>query len=354
MGAIYADKAFMTINGKTFELSGDLKLSKEKEREILFMPIEPIEERYSEQWLRWFTESFEKNNIPFETFGGTKTVKIKDGEFLDSAYTNIYKLEQAQEVCRYIDANRDKSFTVFCLDTWNPCLLNIAYMRDTLGLDIKIKSMIHAGVYDPHDYLSKKPNKFWKSQLERSLYFAHDEIFIATDFHRELFIKSHPLADKGKRFTKVDWPVAETKDRFKWEEKQDLVVFPHRLADEKRPDLFDELSERYSKTYPDDKLTFLKTVECCTNKDQYYSLLDEAKFAISFANQETFGIAMQEAVNRGCIPLVPNRLSYSEMYEDKFKFYFVDQLVDQLHHLYKNPEFSPLKYTEEIRWIRKI
>jgi len=320
-------------------------------REILFLPIEPIEERYSEQWLRWFTESFEKSKIPFETFGGTKTVKIKDGEFLDSAYTNIYKLEQAQEVCRYIDANRDKSFTVFCLDFWNPCLLNIAYMRDTLGLDIKIKSMIHAGVYDPHDYLAKCPVSKWGGFLEDSLYEAHDEVFIATDFHRELWRKSYGA---DRKFTKVDWPVAETKDRFKWSEKQNLVVFPHRLADEKQPELFETLSEMYQKKYPNDNMVFLKTVDICSSKAEYYSLLDEAKFAVSFAKQETFGIAMQEAVNRGCVPLVPNKLAYEELFDKDFKFFSIETVVDKLKYLFENPKFAPIKFTEEIRWINKI
>jgi len=320
-------------------------------REILFLPIEPIEERYSEQWLRWFTESFKKAGIAFKTFGHTNTVKIKDGQFLDSSYTMRYKLAQAFQVCEYIEKNRDKKFTVFCLDTWNPCLLNIAYMRDTLGLDIKIKSMLHAGVYDSHDYLAKCPVAQWGGNLEKSLYKAHDEIFIATEFHINLFAKNYSCS---RKFTKVDWPVAECNDRFKWSEKQNLVVFPHRLADEKRPELFDQLAMMYNEKYPKDNLVFLKTVDVCSNKKEYYSLLDEAKFVVSFANQETFGIAMQEGVNRGCIPLVPNKLAYKELFDADFKFFMIEECRDKLKHLLHNPKFAPIKFTEDIRWINKI
>lgn len=315
------------------------------------MPIEPIEERYSEQWMRWFSECFVKENIPFKTFGSTEIVKIKDGEFLDSAYTMKYKLKQASDVCEYIDKNRDKDFTVFCLDTWNPCLLNIAYMRDTLGLKIKIKSMLHAGVYDSYDFLARTPVSKWGIPFEDALYRLHDEIFIATDYHKHLWEASHGNTNK---FTKVSWPVSEPKERFKWCEKQNLVVFPHRLAPEKCPELFDKLEIAYNDKYPEDNLVFLKTKNVCKTKDEYYSLLDEAKFAVSFAQQETFGIAMQEAVNRGCIPIVPDRRAYSELFTHDFKFLKNEDAVERIRFFLKNPKFAPIEYTNDIRWIKKI
>lgn len=319
-------------------------------REILFMPIEPIEERYSAQWLDWFLQAFDWNERKVTTFGCVEPAPIVDGEFLDSSYTMRYKLDQAFEVCTYIEQNRDKKFTVFCLDTWNPCLLNIAYMRDTLGLDIEIKSMIHAGVYDPHDYLSKCNVANWGAFLERSLYEAHDEIFIATDFHKELFAKTHDVTDK---FTKVNWPVFKGKD-IKWEDKADVVLFPHRLATEKRPDLFDALEEFYNKTYPEDGLIFIKTKDVCNTKQSYYQWLKQSKFAVSFAEQETFGIAMQEAVNYNCIPIVPDKLSYKELYKNDFKFRTVEEAAYLIHKYYADPKFQPVANTEHIDWIDLI
>ena len=54
-------------------------------------------------------------------------------------------------------------------------------------------------------------------------------------------------------------------------------------------------------------------------KDQYHNLLGTARFAVSFAEQETLGISMYEAACAGAVPIVPNRLSYVEMYFDGFK-----------------------------------
>lgn len=321
-------------------------------RELLFLPIEPIEERYSQQWLDWFIKAFDWDERPLKVFGCVEPVPIIDGEFLDSSYTMRYKLDQAFEVCTYIDQNRHKKFTVFCLDTWNPCLLNIAYMRDTLGLDIEIKSMLHAGVYDPHDFLSKTNISTWGSHLEKSLYLAHDEIFIATNFHTDLFYKKYNLHEK---FTKVKWPVA-TKDvpMKSWEDKKNIVLFPHRLAPEKRPDLFADLASYYKEVYPSDNLEFIRTKDVCLNKEHYYSCLDEAKFAVSFAEQETFGIAMQEAVNHGCIPIVPNRLSYKELYSDVFKFESLEECAFLIHKYLHNPVFAPVTNTEYIDWVDQI
>ena len=54
-------------------------------------------------------------------------------------------------------------------------------------------------------------------------------------------------------------------------------------------------------------------------KEQYHNLLGTAKFALSFAEQETLGISMYEAACAGAVPIVPNRLSYIEMYYAGFK-----------------------------------
>ena len=49
-------------------------------------------------------------------------------------------------------------------------------------------------------------------------------------------------------------------------------------------------------------------------KDEYHTLLGEAKIVFSANLQETLGISMYEGALVGAIPMVPNRLSYSEMY----------------------------------------
>ena len=49
-------------------------------------------------------------------------------------------------------------------------------------------------------------------------------------------------------------------------------------------------------------------------------MLGEAKIVFSASLQETLGIGCYEGALVGAIPMVPDRLSYSEMYFDNFKY----------------------------------
>jgi hypothetical protein len=55
-------------------------------------------------------------------------------------------------------------------------------------------------------------------------------------------------------------------------------------------------------------------------KNEYHNLLGEAKMVFSANLQETLGISCYEGAVVDAIPMVPDRLSYSEMYYDTFKY----------------------------------
>jgi hypothetical protein len=55
-------------------------------------------------------------------------------------------------------------------------------------------------------------------------------------------------------------------------------------------------------------------------KNEYHNLLGEAKLVFSANLQETLGISWYEGCVVDAIPLVPDRLSYSEMAFDTFKY----------------------------------
>ena len=55
-------------------------------------------------------------------------------------------------------------------------------------------------------------------------------------------------------------------------------------------------------------------------KHEYHTLLGEAKMVFSANLQETLGISWYEGAVVGAIPMVPDRLSYSEMAFDLFKY----------------------------------
>ncbi len=54
--------------------------------------------------------------------------------------------------------------------------------------------------------------------------------------------------------------------------------------------------------------------------DQYLALVNQCHIVLSTAVHEFQGIAIMEAVNNGCIPLLPNRLSYPEFFNTKYLY----------------------------------
>ena len=96
--------------------------------------------------------------------------------------------------------------------------------------------------------------------------------------------------------------------------KENLIVFPHRIAPEKQPEIFKDLAQ----SIPEYK--FIICQEKQLTKAEYHAIIRRAKIIFSANLQETLGISPYEGALVGAIPMVPDRLSYSEMYSADFKY----------------------------------
>ena len=281
---------------------------------IFNVPIESLEERYSAQWNKWFPEQFNLHGIAYETiYPDTLTDKIKDGSFLDVCGTNYFKAGQLKILTEKLYHREIKDGdVVFFHDLWFPGIEMLQYIRQGIGLKFKICGILHAGTYDPYDFLSKKGMGSWGEHIENAWFDFIDEIYVATEFHKFLLTKR--MIDRNKIIVTglpiyFDRPVC-------WSQKENIVVFPHRLDSEKQPELFDKLANEFKNS----GWQFIKSKDVCKTKKEYLNLLHQSKIAVSFAKQETWGIAQQEALFAGCFPVVPNRLSYQEMYSERFQY----------------------------------
>jgi glycosyltransferase involved in cell wall biosynthesis len=69
------------------------------------------------------------------------------------------------------------------------------------------------------------------------------------------------------------------------------------------------------------------------DRDGYHRLLAASDVTVSTAEHETFGIAAVEAMAAGCVPLLPDRLSYPEIVPERWHpavLYGEDELRDRL------------------------
>src|SRR6056300_49524 len=148
----------------------------------------------------------------------------------------------------------------------------------------------------------------------------YDDNFFASEFHWDLFAETFAL-DMGvvdqNKMKRVGWPMEYLKnslDSYKGMEKRNLILFPHRIAPEKQVDIFRDLAD-HLKEYE-----FVVCQERELTKNEYHNLLGEAKLVFSANLQETLGISWYEGALVNAIPMVPDRLSYTEMALPELKY----------------------------------
>lgn len=299
---------------------------------IWIFSLECLETRYTKQWHDHIPKLLnhklgDKFNV-VQIDGIQTNSQLTPGAFLNFSDTNYWKSSQ---LCNFLEHhNRGETSTddhILFTDAWNPTVIQLKYMKDLLGLNWTLHGMFHAGSYDPQDFLGRLVgDKPWVRSAERSFFYAFDHNYFATEFHIEMFeknllgvpmpgdISTRELIGKTKR---TGWPMEYmdgTLTPYKHMPKRDLILFPHRIAPEKQVEIFRDLKEHLP------QYEFVVCQDQYLTKNEYHNLLGEAKIVFSANLQETLGISCYEGAVVDAIPMVPDRLSYTEMYSDQFKY----------------------------------
>lgn len=306
---------------------------------VYVVPIEPIDTRYTGQWY---------NHIPqlLNTAGASDIVIVNGedipaqptpGAFLDFGATNIYKSSQLSAISDMFRSGMVKPGDKFLYtDAWNPTVIQLKYMSSLLNIPVEIHGMWHAGSYDPQDFLGRLVGDVpWVRNAESSMFYCYDTNWFATRFHANLFLRellgvdvlfgedeldeyaSNTSETESKRIKLTGWPMDylyEDLKPFTKAEKKPQVVFPHRLAPEKQLDIFEDLARNLP------QYAWVVCQKQPLTKEQYHTILGESAMVFSANLQETYGISTIEGLICGAMPMVPDRLSYTEMYDDAFKY----------------------------------
>lgn len=83
------------------------------------------------------------------------------------------------------------------------------------------------------------------------------------------------------------------------------------------------------------------------SKREYVKWLQRGTIVISCAHQENFGISVIEAMRHGCLPLLPNRLSYPEILPREYHGDFIYRDMDGLSTRLEKMLLHPEKYMEK-------
>jgi len=301
---------------------------------IWHVPIEPIEDRYSAQWMRWFKEEYSEDEF---IWGTPLSEEVETGSFLDVYSTHHYKATQVQQIAKLMrdGAIADGDVLVFH-DMWFP-LEQIFYMLDATALDVKTVGILHAGSYDPNDFLHRSGMSVWGQDVENGWFKRIDRVVVFSEYHKQLVLQNRKLLASKVRVLPFPYKLEEL-EQYRVTHKVHDVVFPHRLDPEKSPWLIEELRRRGH--------SVVVTKEEAGSKGGYYQVLGSAKFVVSWNRQETFGIAMLEALYLGAHCLMPNRLSYPELYDKRF---IVRATKDMVWRVEARPVPLSRKELEELR-----
>tara|TARA_B100001115_G_C15843416_1_gene423659 strand:+ start:1837 stop:2907 length:1071 start_codon:yes stop_codon:yes gene_type:complete len=295
---------------------------------IYIVDLEAVDTRYTKEWKKYLPLQLKRHtNSKVEVISGGNTPQATTpGAFLNFGGTNVYKAKQMQQIGEMFCNGKIKDGDYFLYtDAWNPTVLQLRYMAELLKIKIRIGGLWHAGSYDPQDFLGRLiGDKPWVRNAERSMFETYDNNFFASDFHINMFVDTFKefgnyvgLTTDKTKVRRVGWPMEYLEgsmSAYKGMEKKDIILFPHRIAPEKQPDIFYDLKDALP------QYEFIVCQEKELSKNEYHNLLGEAKMVFSANLQETLGISWYEGCLVDTMPLIPDRLSYTEMAINEFKY----------------------------------
>lgn len=290
---------------------------------VYLVDLEAVETRYTAQWKQFLPQQMQAAGLDVVVIsGGDVPQATTPGAFLNFAGTNSYKSQQLLKISElFADGTVQAGDYFLYTDAWNPTVIQLKYMSELLGIPVKIGGLWHAGSYDPQDFLGRLIGDTpWVRNAESSMFYCYDHNFFATKFHLDMFCANlfdESNSDEFMAWHKdkihiVGWPMEYLKDILAPHAnttKKQKIIFPHRLAPEKQLEIFRDLAAALP------QYEWFVAQDQPLSKDEYHQHMAESKLMFSANLQETLGISAYEAALVGTLPLLPERLSYPEMWD---------------------------------------
>lgn len=308
---------------------------------IFLVPIEPLAERYTEQWYRRIPEFFGLLNYNTVTIDGIALEnEVKVGTFLDINSTCHYKSTQLQKIASLFHQQlvpQGAVFFFYDLEFWG--VEQVRLLADMNKVQIKIVGFMHAASYTKEDAFAIAAP--YQQFTEVGWIAACDAVFVGSEYHRQAIIERRlkPLGMGNL----ADWiyntgnPVfVDEYKKFRVKRRKKFVL-TNRPDKEKRPIETLQLFAKLKGMYPDwefvvttGRSTFrgtdkkaieyahelqkqkVITIKAGLTKDEYHRELASAMFMVTHSIEENYGYCIAEAIHYGVIPLMRRGLSHDE------------------------------------------
>ena len=356
---------------------------------LWLVQLQPLTERYTEQWARWLPAGFKKAGFDVQVIDGNPlTTTIEKGAFLDINGAHYYTFTQLQKITKLFYEDKIKGDDIFFFaDIEFPGHIEaVRYMAELQNIPVKIYGFLHACSITKEDVVEKLAP--WLKYYELAWIKVCDGVFVGSQFFKDRLIEERikPFAPKNEQMelsekiivTGNPWNASEVLGMVNpLPKKENIVIFPHRWDFDKRPNIFLNLTYYYKKRFPDWKFIVttsrphfrstspwleelaLKAVEDGVieikdglTKTEYYEWMAKAKIMVSTTVFESWGYITTEAITFGTYPLVPNNFSYQTIMSKENLYSDYDELFDKLGKLMKEDNCTPyrndwyMKYAE--------
>jgi glycosyltransferase involved in cell wall biosynthesis len=331
---------------------------------LINMPLEPLENRYGEQWSRWSQEVFGNYFGEVVTVDGNSlTDSIEVGKILDANGTVYWKMHQMAKISKMFHDGEVLDGDVFFFHDlqflgWE----NIKYMAELNGVDVKVFGFLHASSWTEGDF--SQPMAPWLAPYEVAWINAADGVFVGSQYHKERIVLTRQLpTEVASKIYVCGNPIDITEYRSQASENvkdRSRIVWPHRFHHEKNPHFmvdviswmaihtdakawfhvrspiaYKDHQDGIHKVSPADLQLLVDRLDALNghpnimvswlrpvSKPDYYHALSEATVVWSTSLEESFGYCNVEGIALGCHPVLPRCAAHREVVRDKDRYMY--------------------------------
>lgn len=345
-------------------------------RKLFYMGLEAYEARYTLQLQDWNERVFKTRGIDYEIITGaelTTDKKIVTGSVLDAHGRTYYSMMQmANLIKRMKEGAVTSKDVIFFEDMFTPGLESLPYIMDQVPKKFRPQVFVRclAQTIDPDDFVNREGMFRWMRPFEQMVDSFVSGILVASEemvshlriagFKAPIYVTGLPFGKEEVR-SRVEYvhPITAREPR---------VGFAARWDDEKQPEFFMQLAQKFNKIRPEvefavfcghpelksnnkSHVEFAKYLENSgtanfkvytgLKKNDYYELLAESTVLFNCALQDWVSNTVSEADTFGTLTLYPAYRSFPEVFannpDNMYIPWSVEDAASRLEKMFVNP-----------------
>ena len=328
-------------------------------RKLFYMGLEPYEGRYTLQLQDWSERAFKRRGIdyvivPGQTIDNTKSISV--GQVLDAHGRSFFGMSQMMNLVQMMrEGECTGEDVIFFEDMFQPGIESLPYIMDQIPEEQRPKVWIRclAQAVDPDDFVHVWGMSKWMSLYEEMC----NEFVTGVLASNEEMVANMKVANwkaplyniSGLAFDKKE--VQERVGNINpFEQRKKRVVFAARWDQEKQPDFYMDLAERYKDT--DVEFAILQggplrsnnpkylerakeladkgvlTIYENLKKNDYYHIVNDSRVLFNCALQDWTSNTLSEADALGANVLYPAYRSFPEIVNNDHSRLYVPWSID--------------------------